>query len=118
MRKPTTGIAGCCALAANGQAAAAPPKSVMNSRRFMATSKLRRRHLTGSKSTSIGIETGIKTIAAVRNRCPLWVKSGQTIADRSQFLSVVAPIAAKMVQRRECSEVPKADNCTSGSFAV
>jgi hypothetical protein len=33
-RKPTTGIAGCCVCAANGHAAAAPPSSVMNSRRF------------------------------------------------------------------------------------
>jgi hypothetical protein len=34
-RNPTTGIAGCCARAASGHAAAAPPSSVMNSRRFM-----------------------------------------------------------------------------------
>ena len=32
-RKPITGIAGCCARAASGHAAAAPPSSVMNSRR-------------------------------------------------------------------------------------
>src|SRR4029077_13906646 len=30
-----TGIAGCCARAPSGQAAAAPPMSVMNSRRFI-----------------------------------------------------------------------------------
>src|SRR6516165_2802666 len=35
-RNPTTGIviAGCCARAANGHAAAAPPSNVINSRRF------------------------------------------------------------------------------------
>ena len=33
LRKPITGIAGCCARAASGHAAA-PPSSVMNSRRF------------------------------------------------------------------------------------
>ena len=33
--KPITGIAGRCELAANGHATAAPPRSVMNSRRFM-----------------------------------------------------------------------------------
>ena len=33
LRKPITGIAGCCARAATGHAAAAPPSSVMNSRR-------------------------------------------------------------------------------------
>src|SRR6266567_8735574 len=36
LRNPTTGIAGCCARAASGHpAAAAPPRSVMNSRRFI-----------------------------------------------------------------------------------
>ncbi len=34
-RKPITGIAGCCARAAHGHVAAAPPRSVMNSRRFI-----------------------------------------------------------------------------------
>ena len=33
LSKPITGIAGCCARAASGHAAAAPPRSVMNSRR-------------------------------------------------------------------------------------
>ena len=33
-RNPITGIAGCCARAASGHAAAAPPSSVMNSRRL------------------------------------------------------------------------------------
>src|SRR5258707_9392819 len=33
---PSTGMAGCCARAASGHAAAAPPSSVMNSRRFIA----------------------------------------------------------------------------------
>jgi len=36
-RNPTTGIAGCCARAASGHAAA-PPRSEMNSRRFIAMS--------------------------------------------------------------------------------
>jgi len=35
MRDPTTGIAPCCARVASGHAAAAPPSSVMNSRRLM-----------------------------------------------------------------------------------
>jgi hypothetical protein len=33
-RNPITGIADCCARAVGGHAAAAPPSSVMNSRRF------------------------------------------------------------------------------------
>ena len=34
LRNPTVGIAGCCACASGGHAAAAPPSSEMNSRRF------------------------------------------------------------------------------------
>ena len=34
-KNPITGIAACCARAASGHATAAPPSSVMNSRRFM-----------------------------------------------------------------------------------
>jgi hypothetical protein len=41
-RNPITGMAGCCARAASGQAAAAPPRSVMNSRRFICCSSLKR----------------------------------------------------------------------------
>src|SRR5215467_3591193 len=37
LRNPITGIAACCARAASGHAAAAPPTSVMNSRRFTAS---------------------------------------------------------------------------------
>jgi hypothetical protein len=32
LKEPITGIAGCCARAASGQAAAAPPANVMKSR--------------------------------------------------------------------------------------
>jgi hypothetical protein len=36
---PIVGTFGCCALAASGHAAAAPPSRVMNSRRFIAVSE-------------------------------------------------------------------------------
>jgi hypothetical protein len=35
MRKPITGIADCCARAANGHAATATPRTVINSRRLI-----------------------------------------------------------------------------------
>ena len=47
-RNPTTGIAGCCARAASGHAAAAPPRTPRNSRRLMSAPRLRRRHRSGS----------------------------------------------------------------------
>src|SRR5262249_22184928 len=37
LRNPTTGIAGCCARAASGHAATAPPSAAINSRRPMVT---------------------------------------------------------------------------------
>jgi len=40
-RKPTTGIAGCCARVASGHAAAAPPRSDMNSRRVIRSPRRR-----------------------------------------------------------------------------
>jgi hypothetical protein len=43
-RNPTTGIAGCCARATNGNAAAAPPSSVMNSR-LLPRNLIRRRFM-------------------------------------------------------------------------
>ena len=43
LRNPITGIAGCCARAASGHAAAAPPSSVMNSRRFIRSPRRRGR---------------------------------------------------------------------------
>ena len=42
LRKPITGIAGCCARAASGHAAA-PPRSVMNSRRLIRSPRRRAR---------------------------------------------------------------------------
>jgi hypothetical protein len=46
-RIPTTGIAGCCARAASGHAAAAPPTKVMNSRRLTSSTGLPPRFWTG-----------------------------------------------------------------------
>jgi len=49
-KKPITGVFGllpaCCALAASGQDTAAPPRSVMNSRRLMCSPEIRRLHPT------------------------------------------------------------------------
>ena len=47
LRNPITGIAGCCARAASGHAAAAPPSSVMNSRRFIRSPRRRGRAAVG-----------------------------------------------------------------------
>ena len=49
-RNPITGIAGCCARAASGHAAAAPPSSVMNSRRFIRSPRRRARAAPAARS--------------------------------------------------------------------
>jgi hypothetical protein len=41
LRNPITGIAGCCARAASGKTADAPPSSVMNSRRLIQSPRRR-----------------------------------------------------------------------------
>jgi integrase len=67
MSTPTRGNRSpCCARAAIGHAAAAPPKSVMNSRRLMFAPTLGRRHLTGLNEYPIG--TGGGFVARVRPR--------------------------------------------------
>ena len=50
LRNPITGIAGCCARAASGHAAAAPPSSVMNSRRSHSITSSAGRAVSGGTS--------------------------------------------------------------------
>src|SRR5215831_7372909 len=59
------GIVDCCACTPNGQAVAAPPRSVMNSRRLMPHPRLRTSHFIGSDRA---IGSG--------HQCPLWANSG------------------------------------------
>jgi hypothetical protein len=48
LRKPATGIGGCCARAASGHVAAAPPRRVMKARRCMSTLKRWSPHFIGT----------------------------------------------------------------------
>jgi hypothetical protein len=75
---PRRSIAGCCALAANGHAAA-PPRRLMNSRRRISAPKLRGQHCSArTRYLGIGLKPGIKTIAAVHSQCRRWVKGGRS----------------------------------------
>ena len=73
-RNPITGIAGCCARAASGHAAAAPPSSVMNSRRFIRSiasdASSRRGSIADWRASSQGP-------AALRISTPLMSATGQ-----------------------------------------
>ena len=71
-RNPTTGIAGCCARAASGQETAAPPTTVMNSRRLMCFPQVEDRTLPR-------VETQMRLCVTAKfgRSCPLWVKSGR-----------------------------------------
>ena len=64
-RNPMVGSFGCCARAASGQAAVAPPRSVMNSRRFI-------RPLIFDDATRLAddLAQGALAIAALRLRVP------------------------------------------------
>ena len=58
-KNPMVGsFAGCCARAASGHAAAAPPRRVMNSRRRISAPKLRGQHCIGSNEYFDRAETG------------------------------------------------------------
>src|ERR1017187_261048 len=67
-------------------------------------------------STSIGAETGIKTIAAVHSQCRSWVISGQTIASQNPRLSAVVRKRTKCCGAANVRYVPKAD-IPSSAFA-
>src|SRR5262245_23616419 len=58
-RKCFTGIAGCCALAASGHAAAAPPSSVMELRRLLIRSPRRR----GREATPLELLEKVQVVA-------------------------------------------------------
>src|SRR5665811_2221129 len=52
----------------------------------------------------------IPLVASCFCQCPLWVIRCVADQRRRSWLSVVGPIAAKILQCRECSEVPLANN--------
>src|SRR5262245_687806 len=72
----TRGIAGCCARAASGHAAAAPPRSVMNSRRF-----------TGSTSRASDRKDSTPQLrrmtAALRDFGPTYVADGSILLKKA-----------------------------------
>ena len=67
-RTPTTDFAACCARAESGHAAAAPPRSVMNSRRFIGLPQCQGSQTKYSRS-------GPCTAATATRFRPVWVKS-------------------------------------------
>jgi len=68
LRKPITGIAGCCARSGSGHATTAPPTSAMNSRRLTYTP-----FYDDETRLSDDLEQGALVIAASRLRLPQWV---------------------------------------------
>ena len=66
-RNPITGIPGCCARAASGQAAA-PPSAAMNSRRLMNSPQAKGGH------TTISLDAAVLCITAkFGGQCLIWV---------------------------------------------
>ena len=74
LRRPIIGIA-CCARAASGHVAAAPPRTPRNSRRLtMSAPRLQETTSYRLKRTLIEAETRSATAASDGGRCPLWVQ--------------------------------------------
>ena len=84
---------GCCARAPSGTSDRRAAGSVMNSRRFTSEPRSANGILAFQMSTSIGAETGIKTIAAVHSKCRSWVIHDRCIQYPCRSMSVVTPIA-------------------------
>src|SRR5262245_27847149 len=70
-RKPTTGIAGCCARAANGHAATPLPTSAMKSRRLMGLTPKAKDHGRSIAGLWSGFSGGCRAFTRVfpKNRC-------------------------------------------------
>jgi hypothetical protein len=78
LRNPITGSDACCARVVSGHPAAAPPRSVLTSRRRSLTPSSGDGISAAQTSTLIVAETGIKTIAAVHGQCLRRVKRRNT----------------------------------------
>ena len=90
MIKPITGIAGCCARAASGQAAAEPTMP-MKSRRRIAFPKAQTARLGFAITAGIcdrrnGLETSSCTAAILSRPCPLWVNNCRATCPASRPL--------------------------------
>src|SRR5258708_5082163 len=71
-RNPITGIFGCCALAASGHPAAAPPSRVMNSRRLICA------HLAEDHTLPHGPrKSRVVHHSKFGGQCRSWVKTGK-----------------------------------------
>jgi hypothetical protein len=70
LKNPTTGIAGCCADAANGHAAVAPPMNLMNSAAYPSSAQDK-----ASYPVKLAHSKGRICLQTPVGQCPLWVKS-------------------------------------------
>jgi len=70
LKNPITGLAACCARTENGHVTAVQPKSVMNSRRLIASPEAQDK---ASHRTKLAYWKGL---VERPGKCPLWVKSG------------------------------------------
>jgi hypothetical protein len=105
LKNPITGIAGCCARAASGHDATAPPSSVMNSRRF--TSNFSR-----ASKRKIALRETYCTAGFQCALCPLWVKSGGD--DRTMW----PPMSASLRKRTIGGRPVKSALCHKATYAL
>ena len=101
-RNPITGIAGCCARATPGHVAAAPPTSVMNSRRRISAPWLRTRHRNGSNEH---FHRGCNRLRYCNMRCWPMSAMGQKRSSESRIAKSAMP--PKAIQcSAQCNLLP------------
>src|SRR5450759_925086 len=98
---------GCCARTASGHPAAAPPKSVMNSRRLMSDPKLRRRHLSGSNEY---FDRGLKPASKPVPQCTANVAVGSFATDPTRASAEQCPLCSESDQILQRSEMTLSAN--------
>jgi hypothetical protein len=114
LRNPITGIAGCCARAAMGHAAADPATAVMKSRRRItfpgckATSGSSQRAINQEFAPGEMGNGSVCAAESLSRECPSWVK-GDGQAKRRQA-SAAPPVAAVSRTTANWREVPRAVN--------
>src|SRR5262245_20678548 len=91
-----TTFAGCCARAASGQAAAAPPTRLRNSRRLMSAPWLRSQHRIGSNEY---FDRGLKPASLLQQEVLADVRSGAPAAC-VEYLGGIAYRESQILLRR------------------
>jgi type 1 fimbriae regulatory protein FimB/type 1 fimbriae regulatory protein FimE len=120
-RNPITGIAGCCARAASGHAAAAPPRSVMNSRRFLIAYRhgLRASELCDLQWSQVELNTGRLHVRRAKSGSPsVHPLRGEEIRALRRLQREQGPSSHVFMTERDGPMTPKAFHALFGRIGA